>query len=189
MSVHEDEINRRERRERMPVVMRLYLEGNTVRDIAARLQLSKRVIYRDIELSLKEFGKETDETVRAWRRKELARLEAMEREAWERHRDAIGHTVEVTKTKSKDGNSTRKHRKKLTGDPRWMDILIKLHEKREKLLKLARPEKVPGQADAGEMTTEIVEVVVETREQVQGIISYNQYQDFKDAAAKADGGD
>lgn len=181
----ENEIKRRARLERLPRVKALYIEGFTVREIAAKEGVSRRLIYKDIELAKREWVKEFVDTGKAIANKQLATLDVVQREAFERYRQSLTDAVEIdtTTTSSKANGKSRSRRmslKKQNGDPRWFSIILHCIAERRQLLRLGDPD--ANQDEDGAMQTEIVEVVVSSPDEVKQIISYKQFQDFKQAA-------
>lgn len=190
----ENEKRRRERLERLPRVKALYVEGYTTREIAALVGVSRRLIYKDLELAKREWVKEFVDTGKAIAHKQLATLDVIQREAFERYRqsqkDEIAiDTGVVTVEKDAEGDkpainqttrTKRKSVKKQNGDPRWFSIILHCIAERRQLLRLGDPE--ANQDEDGAMQTEVVEVVVSSPDQVKQIITYKEFQDFKEAA-------
>lgn len=190
----ENEIKRRERLERLPKVKALYIEGYTVREIAAKMGVSRRLIYKDLDLAKREWVKEFVDTGKAIAHKQLATLDVVQREAFERYRMSLKDEVaidtgQVTVEKAGEAGepavnqttrSRKKSVKKQNGDPRWFSIILHCIAERRQLLRLGDPD--ANQDEDGAMQTEIVEVVVSSPDEVKQIISYKQFQDFKQAA-------
>lgn len=178
----EDAERRRKRMERLPRVTERHLRGMPVREIAAIEGVTPRVIYKDLELAMKRWAKMTRSNIKTILIKELAKLDQMERVAWEQHDESCKNAREKTVTEL-DGargkaTSTSKTTRKQNGDPRWLNAILSCMQRRMELL----TGEFEGKKEPGQMETQIVEVVVENPEQVAKIISYKQYEDISEAA-------
>lgn len=172
-----DEPQRRARLERLPRVTAQYLRCVPVYQIAQVEGVSTHTIYRDLKYARKVWMKSASANMHKHIAKELAKLDVIEREAWECHELQKKKQFSTRKTTNESGETTNEIRKKSPMlAATWMQVILNCMERRAKLLKLDSDE----HSHAGVMQATIVEVVVDTPEQVKQIISYKQFQALTD---------
>ncbi len=99
-------------------VARLYTQGWNIRDIARRLSKGKSTIARDLKAIEAEWKAAQHESIDDYRRIELAKIMSEEREVWTAW------------------NRSKKASRLKIGDPRFLQALDRLRDKRCKLLGL-----------------------------------------------------
>ena len=170
-----NEILRREREERLPRVTALYTRGRSVREIAALEGVNPRVIYKDIDVFKKRWIKKIRQNAEAWLAQEIALLMETEKAAWDAFERSRKDQRQKSVTVIGKRTATTRSRRSMTGEMRCLEIVLKCHDRRVKLLGLL------GQDDAneefGELRARVVEIVVDTPEQVAKILTYQQYED------------
>lgn len=135
---------------------RLFLKGYTYRDIASQLNedVAKRgfsyivnhvTIFNDIKKVLIEWKKEKIDNIDDYVMAELRKLDIMEQEAWQAWEAS---KVERKKTKEKTGieGFTEIAKETCAGNPRFLDVLLNIQQRRAKLLGFDAPLKIelPG---------------------------------------------
>lgn len=156
-----------ERQRDKEIIAELYIKGKRQSEIAEIIGVTQQQISFDLKSIQKDWLKNTAILLDEFKVKELAKLDQLEREAWEAWRRSIGKIE--TKTiiakglkQNEEGKissnlidqNTRVEEK--IGDPRFLDIVIRCVEKRCKLLGLDMPTKLAG-VDGGPLTINIIE--------------------------------
>lgn len=138
----------------------LFVKGYTYRQIAERLnkhnrengleyELTYKTIFCDINQVLVEWKKERFETIDNYIQLELKKLDKMEVElwsAWDRSKDVkrktkiIGGTINDNTVSG--GALDSRQLETTNGDPRYLDLLLKVQERRAKLLGYNAPVKL-----------------------------------------------
>lgn len=151
-----------QREEDLVLIARLYLAGETQREIAAQIgtarpyTLSQPQICADIQTVIDRWKALAIHSIDEKKANELARINHVEREAWlawERSRLEYMRTVQEQRT----GDKKRvKHSKasvtkeQQVGDPRFLEIILKCVKSRRELFGLDAPQKVElGGEDGG----------------------------------------
>jgi DNA-binding CsgD family transcriptional regulator len=137
--------------ERRAQVARHYLRGETQRQIAAKCGVSLGTVSTDIEALRAQWQSEHSVAVSQGLRKELARIDEIERTAWAEWERSRG-TVRKRRKSVKDGAEGRETTRHTDcyyrlGDPRYMERISWCVEMRAKLLgleKRAEAEKPAG---------------------------------------------
>ena len=166
------------RLERLPRVTAQYLRCVPVFKIAAAEKVTPKAIYRDLAFARKVWERQAGANMQKHIAKELAKLDEIEREAWSCHEQQKNKLYSVRKTFDvKEGATASDVSKEiLKKTPQvsatWMQVILNCMDRRAKLLRLDSDE----HNHAGVMQATIIEVVVDTPEQVNQIISYNQFQ-------------
>lgn len=138
----------------------LFVKGYAYREIAKRLneynrergldyEITYKTVYYDIDKVLQEWKKERFETVDNYIQLELKKLDKMEVELWQAWETSKG-SKKKTKIKGgivEDGIASKGELAERTlettnGDPRYLDLLLKVQERRAKLLGYNAPVKV-----------------------------------------------
>lgn len=120
--------------------MELRRAGHTLEEIALRLGTSKQLVFYDVTKSLEKLnGKHLADA--DWHlRKSLANLDMVRQqaiEAWLRSKEDREQVVEELKTGGKDeGEKLKTLREGQAGDPRFLQVMIDVEDKRNKLLGL-----------------------------------------------------
>jgi len=128
-------------RDRM-VIAQMYLQGKTQRQIGQELGISQQQVSYDLKKVRKEWMERASIDFDRAKAQELAKLDAIEAEAWERHMASIGET-ETKEAEHGETDRNGKHkksrvvRKQINGNPKWMDIILKCIDKRCQILGIA----------------------------------------------------
>lgn len=144
-----------ERERDLDEVARLYLQGMTQAAIAAQLSkdssrsytVTQRTISRDMEVVRKRWLDSSLRNFDAAKAQELAKIDNLEREAWESWHRSIG-TRRVTstgrETGGRDGNKDKAQvrTEDMLGDPRYLAQIQSCIDRRCKLLGLDAPAKI-----------------------------------------------
>lgn len=146
----------------------LFLRGYTYREIADALNkelarreagytMSFQMVYYDMRQLLIEWKREQLDNIDEYVAQELKKLDRMERELWDawelsKHSEKTktrtsrrGDNVDMDEDKTKrfgDYGYTEKTTEHLTGDPRYFDLLLKVQQRRAKLLGYDAPIKI-----------------------------------------------
>jgi lambda repressor-like predicted transcriptional regulator len=116
----------------------LRLQGWMQADIAREVGLSPATVKRELRKLETQWREQASEDLAAVKARELMKLERMEREAfrqWERSKRAHRKVV-------KDGETTRKEVTGQTGDPRYLQTVVTIMDRRNRLLGLDMPTKI-----------------------------------------------
>jgi DNA-binding CsgD family transcriptional regulator len=129
-------------------VLDMYLRGRSQSEIAIALSVHQATVSRDLKALEREWATLNQANLTMWRNRELARLDAFERQCWMSWRASIG---ERRKSRSKtrrdlDGRpvwiETVVTREQSPGDPQYLDGVMWCIEQRCKLLGLYAPTRV-----------------------------------------------
>jgi len=128
--------------ERRQTVGRLYAQGQTLREIGKAVGRHEATICRDLEKIRCQWLESSIRDFDQAKADELAKIDNLEREHWEAwarsRKDKQSRTVED----SDKGGSKRSVREEgQTGDPRFLDGVLKCIERRCKLLGIDAPER------------------------------------------------
>ena len=141
-------------------IARLYLQRKTFREIAGVFNdeqdergytLSYVQIYNDFKAVEKQWIDDSKEHIDKIKARELARLDEIEREAFNAWKLSIG--VNVTKKGKQKTSLTgvdstvEKIERELNGDPRYLQIILQCQDRRAKLLGLDSPQKLDHTTD------------------------------------------
>jgi hypothetical protein len=172
------------RKERMPKVIRMYLKGIPVMDIAAHFKLERPVIYKDLSLARKIWNKRVDRAARELMSVELAKVDTVEEEAWEQWERSKKDAEEQTVDKDADGKVTGKSKKRKgqSGDPSYLAIILKCVDQRCKMLKIGEY----AAEGSGELMAKLVEVVIDDVKQIPAIMDFDDYEKMLDAGKTVD---
>lgn len=134
-------------------ISRLRLRGRTLDQIAAEVGLSTMTVRRELKALVGEWQQNAAEDIAAVKARELRRLDEIETEAWaewERSKkDWEKRMVE------KGGGEGGKDKSKIEkggqcGDPRYLNVLIGIGERRAKILGMDAPQKIAPTDPTGE---------------------------------------
>lgn len=129
------------------IIERLYLEGHSTRQIAAKISengeytLSQAMIVKEIDRVRRRWREELGGELVLLKSAEMARLQRVESESWaEWHRSKLETTKTVEeKRQGEDGGitgSVRREKAGQIGDPKFLDVITKCIMARIKLLGL-----------------------------------------------------
>lgn len=140
-----------QREEDLTHIQRYYVRGYTFRQIAQAISdnrdysISYVTAHRDVQTILERWRQEMVKGVHEHQAAELARINAMEREAWDAW-DASRQYRERTMSKRKTGHTPGEEaqvtKEKMLGDPRYLQIIQWCINKRCEILGLDAPDKV-----------------------------------------------
>ena len=132
------------------VIATLYLQGITQVEIGKRLGMSQPMVSYDLAAIQRVWAQHTAFDLDAAKRKELARIDVLERTYWEAWEDSKGqHEVTTTQideweVPTKGHKTASIRREQLNGNPAYLAGVMACIEKRCKLLGLDLKEPTPG---------------------------------------------
>ena len=132
----------------MNLAFELQVQGFKYRDIAFEISrqrpysISHVQVFQDLAKLRAGWIKKAHAMRDHWVAEEIARLALYEAEAWAGWLRSIGETVKTVKGDHATGEVDYTETKILAGDKGFLDIMIKIHEQRCKLLGLHAPVKV-----------------------------------------------
>ncbi len=126
-------------------VAQLYLQGYKQVELAQKHRVSQAQISLDLKWIRAEWIKESTLAFNERLARELARIDALEIEAWNGYRRSIG-TKERTLTEKTEGlmanTRAQLQKEQLLGDPRWLDQVKWCIEQRLKIFGVYAPTKI-----------------------------------------------
>lgn len=138
---------RTEQLQRRYEAARLYLQGLTYLEIGLKLGVNASTICRDLQAVRKEWLESSIRDFDELKAKELAKLDEIERQAWEgwwrSRQDRETRIVED----SPAGRKSKLRRSGQAGDPRFLTIMLTCARQRQEILGLVqkiRPSDTPG---------------------------------------------
>jgi hypothetical protein len=119
-------------------IAELRLKGWTQQQIAQAVDISLRTCIRELEILHRQWREEASEDIAAIKARELHKLDRMESEAWrEWERSRVPHRKLVME----GGKVTRVEKSGQTGDPRYLQAIMGIQDRRSRLLGLDAPVK------------------------------------------------
>lgn len=115
---------------RRELVARLYLQGRTQRSIAIELGISQSSVGLDLKRVRERWRAEAADKYETWLLEQLAKLDAIEQEAWAGWERSQQNSVTITNGPKGATTSTRNQ----AGDPRFLDMALSVIERRCRLL-------------------------------------------------------
>lgn len=152
--------------ERRQEVAKLYVRGYYQAEIADSLGVCRTLICKDLAAIQEEWAKENVQNLNAVKVRELEKLDQIEREAWRAWERSQKDEETTKKTnielRSSDdagtvhvpADKTEHTLKGQAGDPRFLDQIQKVIERRCRLLGLDAPTKIDGNVNATFLTRE-----------------------------------
>jgi predicted transcriptional regulator len=124
----------------------LYLRGDTQMEISKKIGISQSVVSRDLKFIQEEWRRERIMDINEAKQRELARIDALEREywdGWERSKlNAEKETIKATGSGAKaDKMEKRKTTEGQSGDPRFLQGVGWCIDKRCQVLGVDAPKK------------------------------------------------
>lgn len=127
---------------RRPQVAQDYLRGETQADIAKKYGVDQGQISRDLKAIQREWLKSTTFNLDRIKAKELARLDEIERAAWEGWRLSLLNAESEKKVVIVEGKSKiEKTSEGQSGNPRFMEVILRCIDQRCRLLGLEAPKR------------------------------------------------
>jgi hypothetical protein len=158
----------------------LYCKGYTYRRIAEALGICTRTVERGMKLMREEWKRRLTETSDEIRAYELAKCDKIEQEAWEAwDRSKKNHIQRKHKVKNTpDGREVEDSTEKIkaTGDPRYLQIIEKIIDKRLKILGIFEP-----QTEKQSAGSTLIEVVISSRTEAKKLLSYMDFEEAVEA--------
>lgn len=131
-------------------VARLYLTGIPQSEIARQLDCNQATVSRDLSALRTEWLQSALRDFDAHRAQELARIDEVEREAWDGWRGSREDAITLMEEEGgKDGGRTRRTVVGQAGDPRFLDQVQKCIQQRRELLGLDAPKRTEVSGPAG----------------------------------------
>lgn len=127
--------------QRREQVAALYLRGYRQRQIAEQLKTSQSTISKDLKALHQEWKESRLHSMDEAKAAELDRLAEVEREAWEAWEQSKKDAVVYRTKDGKDGTEKQTIRKGQVGDPRFLERVQQVINKRCELLGLDAPTK------------------------------------------------
>jgi len=124
---------------RRPEVARLYLEGAFQTDIAEQLGVTQATISRDLARIRKEWISSATVNYNEAVAKELARIDNVEREAWEAWRRSQQDAVQVRSGVQAEKSTDVTIRTGQTGNPAYMRVILECVKQRCDILGITQP--------------------------------------------------
>ena len=138
-------------------VSELYMQGQTMAEIPGQVGVSVAMVYKDVCWAREQWRTRAADAIEKHKERELAKIDAVEVEAWKGWQRTIGYYVTTTvksttvKTGASDGDMVElpgleetKKKEKLAGDPRFLDIIHRCICKRCDILGLDAPKTLTG---------------------------------------------
>lgn len=121
----------------------LRLKSYTLQQIVDETGLSKSTVQRVLRELLAEWQARAAAATDEIKAAELAKLDALEREAWEEwERSKKDWAKRSVKTGGPNGKETKAESGGQCGDPRYLNVILGIHERRARLLGIEAPTKV-----------------------------------------------
>jgi hypothetical protein len=164
-------------------VGQLYLQGISNIEIGRRLNMKLSTVYSRIQWMRLYWKNSAQTKATEVLAHELAKIDLMEKEAWEQWQlskeDAIEEIEE--ESLSPGGMPAKRRAKKRTGrlgDKGYLDLALKCLEMRRKLLGLGDEDKAKPQS----MLSRVVEIVVDNIDDVPKVLDYAEFESMAAAA-------
>lgn len=144
------------------IILQLTLAGQSVADIADKLGHKPSYISRLLLEAIREAVPSVplEDEIRF----ELAKMQKLERAAWEQFQRSCEDKESVTETEGSEGTTVSRKTEGQSGAPGYLKILVDVSKRRAELLGLNAPKK--AEVTKNERRLHIQEVIVHTREDV-----------------------
>lgn len=167
--------------DRRTEVADLYRQGWSVARLAAKFQVSASSIYHDLDVVRKLWLARIAESFDALQAEELSKLDRLEMEANQAWQKSKKPSVTTKVILDEQGNPTGKRErttKNTAGDPRFLKVVEDCIGKRVAILGLSDPAKfaLRGVATDNDESPRVVEVVVDSRDQVSRVMTFDEFQ-------------
>lgn len=124
-------------------VAELYVRGHSINAIAEAVGVSKHTVIRDMREVRAQWREQYADTFQRYTLEQIRKIDAVEQEAWEAWQASKQDAVTISRKEPSDGDiETTTTVKGQTGDPRYLEAILRAIERRSKLLGLDAPEKV-----------------------------------------------
>lgn len=134
--------NSKERQHQLAAVSALYLKGMLQYEIAEQLGITKAQITYDIKKLQAQWIESSLVNIDAVRQRELAKIDALEREYWDAWQNSKGtHEVKIT-AKEQEKIKASLRSEELSGNPQFLTGVQWCIEQRCKILGLNAPKKI-----------------------------------------------
>lgn len=121
----------------------LRLKAYTLQQIVDETGLSKSTVQRVLRELLAEWQARAASATDEIKAAELAKLDALERDAWaEWERSKMEWSKRSVKTGGPNGKETKVEKGEQCGDPRYLNVILGIHERRARLLGIEAPQKI-----------------------------------------------
>lgn len=155
--------------QRRSKVMALRIRGFRPFEIAEKLGVTREQVDADVRRVRQEWAQARQDDLNGMIAEQLAKIDALEREAWDAwERSKLPAVMHKTGKSIKRGEWEEETTKEQVGDPRYLDTLAKLWDQRAKILGLNAAEKV----DHAMQIDVNMAVVSEVRKQVLENVTY-----------------
>jgi len=175
-------------------VAALYCQGRTMKEIGLKFGVSITTIHKDLKIIRGEWLATRVDDYQVLVAEQVKKLEAVIEEAWAgwesskkpattvRTQTVPRKVKEGRKTKTVIESKTTTSIKQQAGDAKFLAIISATHAKIADLLGLADPEQFSSRTnpvDAGGEAVAVIEVVVEDREQIPKVLSFDEFQETR----------
>ena len=154
--------------ERRTIVAKMYERGWSQAAIAKHVGASPPTISRDLQRIQKDWAEQYTGTYHAHLNRELAKLDQIEREAW----DAWERSKEDAESIEESERGVKRTRRGQVGDAGFLHIVERTIAQRCKLLGVGEPERVKHEVSGG---VGLVQVVVQDRGELDEAIEYAEF--------------
>jgi hypothetical protein len=143
-------------------VATLYHRGMMLKDIAIAVKAGRTTVYEDIQELHRQWVERADTEIDKAKIQQLQRLAWVEDEMsaeWEKSKQP--GLTELDETTTGEDGDTRKHRRTVqhqTGNPKYMDSILKCVSERSKIMGLYAPVKVESTDREGKAPAEIKQI-------------------------------
>lgn len=138
----------------------LYLQGVDMCQIARKYAISTTQVWKDIEAIKKDWKKSQIISFNERQLKELAKLDELEREAWNSFQLSKKTIFKKSKTTGAKGIEIKETEEDSTGDPRYLEIVSKCIKDRCLILGLISKEKIETGTTFQQINIQIVKPTI-----------------------------
>lgn len=133
-------------------IAQLKLRGRTLQQISEHVGVSVMTVRRELKALIGEWQESAREDIAAVKARELRRLDEIEAETWaEWERSKRDYVKKVAENGGdKGGKKTKVETGGQCGDPRYLNVLVSIGERRAKILGMDAPQKVAPTDPSGE---------------------------------------
>ena len=159
---------------RLPEVIEDYLKGVPAGQIAKKHGITQYRVWDDIKHARLVWRKNNDIAIDELVHTQLAKLDLIEQKAWEQYERSCLFTSDLEQEYDSENAIVKKKLKKSQniGDAQFLAIILKTVDQRCKLLKIG----AYSNEQTAEITHTLIEVVVESPDQVAKMMNYKQYE-------------
>ncbi len=159
----------------------LYCRGLSQKEIAKELGIHVTTVCKAMKIAIEQWKGKLEETAEEIKAIQLAKIDAVEEEAWQAWERSKKNAIErkrkvIVDDEGKETVERLHGENKRDGDPRWLDLITKQIALRLKVLGILEPK-----AEMQSGGAQLIEVVISNRDEAKAVLPYMDFARAVDA--------